>query len=368
MCKERYLTSSNKLQRFAVLVPAHNEELLIANLCKSLAQIYYPETAYNIFIIADNCTDNTAKICDSFPCKVLTRNDVSNRGKGQAIYWALNQISLDNYDAILIIDADNYVDCNLLAELNKLLNNGEHAIQCCNSVGNRNDSWFTQLLFVSRTINNLLYHHSKYKLGLSSYLMGNGICFTTELIKKKGWTAFSIGEDWEYYAQLLNEKIRIAFAVHAKVFHQESETLNQATSQRLRWSSGRFYVAKKLGLQLLLKGLRRRNLLLIDASLPLLLPNYSLLANLSFLSMATVLMLFQIPYRNLLLLTISLIMTGQIILFSVGVLLSGEVIQVIKAAFFAPLFFIWKFVIDIISFTGIYKEKRWIRTKRHITK
>jgi cellulose synthase/poly-beta-1,6-N-acetylglucosamine synthase-like glycosyltransferase len=349
-------------------VPAHNEEMLVSIICKSLLKINYPVKLFDIFIIADNCSDKTVDICHSYSVNIIIRNDNNNIGKGYAIDFGLKNISLNHYDAILIIDADNFVDENILVELNKLLNSGEQAIQCYNSVGNRDESWFTQLLFVSRTINNLLYHYSKYKIGLSSYLMGNGICFTTRLLKQKGWTAFSIGEDWEYYAQLLNDKIRIAFAVHAKVYHQESKSLNQATSQRLRWSSGRFYIAKRLGLNIFLNGIRRADLLLIDGALPLLLPNYSLLLNLSLISLLTVLLFASLPYRYFMLLAQSIVLSGQFLLLLLGIILSGDTLRVVKALFFTPIFLLWKMIIDIVTITGIYRGKKWIRTKRHISK
>ena len=234
------------LNRFAVLVPAHNEELLVGTLCKSLLEINYPKEQYEIFLIADNCQDATADIGRQHGVNVLERNDPDHGGKGQALDWGIKQLGLDQFDAVFIVDADNYVDSDVLRELNRLLNQGEQAIQCYNAVGNRDDSGFTQLLYVSRVIGNQLYHQAKHKLGLSSYLMGNGICFRADLLRKKGWTAFSEGEDWEYYAQLIDDQIKIGFAVRAKVFHQESRSLNQATSQRLRWSRGRFAVAKSL--------------------------------------------------------------------------------------------------------------------------
>ncbi len=366
--KKKSISTNKNLNKFAIIVPAHNEEMLIADLCKSLSQLNYHDSLFAIYIIADNCTDRTAEVCGSYPCKVLVRTDEANSGKGQAINWALSQISLDDYEAILIVDADNYVDSNLLVELNRLINDGEQAIQCCNSVGNRSDSWFTRLLFISRTINNLLYHHAKYKLGLSSYLMGNGICFTSALIKRKGWTAFSIGEDWEYYAQLLEEDVRIAFAVDAKVFHQESKSLHQATSQRLRWSSGKFQISKKLGLRLLQKGIRNTDWKLIDGSLPLLLPNYSLLVNLSILLLLAVFFINTLYFHSVLLLFSLIILFGQFLLLVLGVILSGDIIQSIKAIVLAPVFLLWKMVIDVISFTGLYRENKWVRTKRHISK
>lgn len=363
--RERDVPESIKLNRFAILVPAHNEELLISMLCENLLQIRYPSEMYKIHIIADNCCDRTAEICAAYPISVSIRRDSTKQGKGFAIGWAMERISLEEFDAILIVDADNIVDPFILGELNQLINRGERAIQCNNSVGNRNDSWFTQLLFVSRTIGNLLYHHSKYKLGLSSYLMGNGICFLTDLLLEKSWTAFSVGEDWEYYAQLIEDRIKIGFAIKAKVYHQESRSLDQATSQRLRWSSGRFNVLKKFGFKFFFKGLIKRDWFTLDASLPLIFPNYSLQFNLTILTLILCLLLPASALNGpLTMLSLGLI-CSQVILFIVGVCLAGEYFRVFKAVLYTPLFLIWKATIDFLSVTKIYRGDKWVRTERH---
>ncbi len=358
---------SGVLNRFALLVPAHNEELLIARLCDSLLKIDYPQGHFQIYIVADNCTDNTAKISRFFPIQVLERKDRIHTGKGYAIEWALRQISLSNFDAVLILDADNVVDPLIIKELNQKINQGELAIQCHNAVGNSNDSWFTQLLYVSRTIGNALYHHSKYKLGLSSYLMGNGICFTTKLLESKNWTAFTVGEDWEYYTQLIADRIIISFAINAKVFHQESRSLKQATTQRLRWSSGRFLVLKNYGLKLFWDGLKRRDFITLDASLPLIFPNYSLQINLTFLALLLSLFLRRSYVKSVLLIVSSILLIGQFALFLIGICLTKSYKKSFVAILHAPFFLAWKAIIDILSFTGLYREKKWIRTERHIS-
>ena len=122
---------------------------------------------------------------------------------------------------------------------------------------------------VARTLGNEMMEPAKEKLKLSSHLMGNGMCFHRSILEKYGWNAFSVGEDWEYYAKMIDEGERIAFARDARVFHQESTSFKQATSQRMRWSSGRFAVLRQYGFLLLRKGFMERNLLKIDASLPL---------------------------------------------------------------------------------------------------
>jgi len=363
--KERPLGPENPLNRFAILVPAHNEEQLVGNLCKSLLEIDYPTENSEVFIIADNCTDKTADVCRAHPITVLEREDSDNAGKGQAIAWALKQIHLTRFDAVFIVDADSYVEDDILTELNRLINQGEQAIQCYNAVGNREDSWFTQLLFVSRTINNLLYHEAKFRLGLSSYLTGNGLCFRSDLLQKKGWTAFSAGEDWEYYAQLVADDIRIGFAANAKVFHQESRSLDQATSQRLRWSSGRFSIAKNLGLPLFLRGIRQRRWLMADAAAPLLFPNYSLQINLTFGGIILALLLPSSTLKLSFLAGFFLLLVGQSLLFVAGAYIAGSPGKVFRAVLYVPVFLLWKSVIDILCVTGLYRDSKWVRTRRH---
>jgi cellulose synthase/poly-beta-1,6-N-acetylglucosamine synthase-like glycosyltransferase len=365
MIREPGPGTSTKRNRFAILVPAHNEELLISRLCKSLLQIRYPRECHGIFIIADNCSDRTVEICKTFPVEVLIRNEPSREGKGFALHWALEQISLEPFDAVLIVDADNVVDKLVLRELNQLINQGESAIQCYNSIENRGDSWFTQLLFVSRTMNNLLYHYSKYKLGLSSYLMGNGICFSTTLLKEKGWTAFSAGEDWEYYGHLVADRIKVGFAAKAKVYHQESRSLNQATSQRLRWSGGKFQVMKTSGMKLFLKGLKEKDWFILDSSLALIFPNYSLQFNLTFLCLLISFFLPTSTFRTAAIVLGLALLSSQIVYFLTGVYLAKDAWKVCNAVLRAPIFLAWKLAIDILSMSGINSGKKWKRTRRH---
>ena len=352
-------------KRFAIIIPAYNEELLIERLLKSLLEINYDTSLRQIIVVADNCNDRTAQISTNYPVKVLKRKDRSRLGKGYALNWAFEKLKFDEYDAVLIIDADNTVNTEILLELNRLLNKGEMAIQCCNNVGNREDSWITELLYVSRTVSNKLYHYSKYKLGLSSYLMGNGICLTTELIRLVGWKAFTQGEDWEYTAELIRRKIKIAFAVKAKVFHQESKNLKQARSQRLRWASGKFMIIKKLGIPIFFSAIKNREWMMLDSVIPIIFPNFSLNVNLLILA---VIICLGLPKTGicLFLMAISLsCIAGLISVFAVGAILAGNYKKTLRASVMAPVFLLWKSAIDIFSITGIYKGKKWIRTERH---
>jgi cellulose synthase/poly-beta-1,6-N-acetylglucosamine synthase-like glycosyltransferase len=251
-----------------------------------------------------------------------------------------------------------------LRYLDNMIQAEKQVIQCYNGVGNPDDSWFTRLLDVSRTIGNEIYHPAKQKLGLSSYLMGNGMCFTTEILGKYGWDAFTVGEDWEYYAKLVQNGEIIGFARDARVYHRESASLKQATSQRIRWSSGRFAIAWKYGFRLLLEGLAERNIVKFDAALPLLLPNPSLGMNITLIGLVASLTL-PVGYKGALavwFLALGLIQTG---IFIVGVFYTRNKLNKFMSIFVAPAFLIWKMGIDALSALGMGRKK-WVRTERKI--
>lgn len=359
--KERDDPSSPPRTKFGIIIPAHDEEILLPRLLISINQQHYPLSLFDAIVIADNCIDRTIEIASEHNAIILEREDSQRLGKGYAIKFALENISIDQYDAILIVDADTIVAKDALRQLDQTITKGGKIIQCYNGVANPDDSWFTRLMDISRTIANEIYQPSKEKLGLSSHLMGNGMCFSRDIVLTYGWDSFTVGEDWEYYAKLVEKGERIAFARKARVYHQESSSLKQATPQRMRWSGGRFEILLKYGFNLLLTGLIQRDIKRIDASLPLLFPNPSLGFNLAILLFLVSYLLRQ-PYLTLWSATI---MSVQILIFCIGVCYTRNKTQKFLSIFVAPIFLIWKTVIDTVSIFGI-GNKKWIRTKRDL--
>lgn len=353
---ERRKKSVMKQYKYLLLIPAHNEELIIGRLLESLKRIDYDINLFKVTVIVDNCTDKTADIVVKYNVKMLERTDKHKTGKGFAIEWALEKIDINKFDAIVIIDADNIVDTLFFHGLNEIIDEGINAIQCYNGLANPDETVFSIVMHLSRTIDNKLYHHAKYKLGLSSFLMGNGMCFTTKILKKYGWSASTMAEDYEYYAKLIEKKEMVGFAAHAKLYHQESKGISQATSQRLRWSSGKSEIARKYGVYLLKKGLRERNYKIVDASFPLILPNLSLMVNITLIALLiSILIHFIYPISGVILWLLFLILLEMVYFFT-GIFLTKISMWKFMYAFsFAPIFLLWKGYIDI---KGIFGEKR----------
>ena len=121
--KEEDASSFPPEKKFALVIAAHNEELVIAHIIDSLFRQNYPQHLYDVFVIADNCTDKTAEIAKEHGARVFERENKKERGKGYALEWMFNNIFAmeDKYDAVSVFDADNLVSSNYLMEMNKQL-------------------------------------------------------------------------------------------------------------------------------------------------------------------------------------------------------------------------------------------------------
>ena len=185
------------LTRFAVLIPAHDEERLIAQTVRSLRESDYPSERCTVYVIADNCTDRTAEIAAAVGAQVLIRVDTHRRGKPYALAWAIEQIELNTYDAFVVVDGDTVVDRRFLAVMDVHMRRGAHALQGYYGVLNPEENWVTRLGAIPAAVKFRLHFPGKITVGLSCPLAGNGMCFSREVIARFGWNAFSLTENWE---------------------------------------------------------------------------------------------------------------------------------------------------------------------------
>ena len=348
-------------KRFCVLIPAHNEELIIATSLQSWLKIDYPNEMYLVHVIADNCTDRTIEIAQSLGATVWDRQDYDNRGKGQALAWALQTIDLAQTDAVVIVDADTTVDPAYLRIMNDRLVRGGKVIQGYDGVMNPYESAMTCLMQITNVMKNLLFNYAKSKIGLSVQLMGTGMCLEKDVLKQIGWKAFSIGEDGEQFAHLAEAGIRVEFDPRARVFAQEASSFGQAYTQRVRWSAGRMQLSG-LGVRLLLDGARQRNVHLVDAALTFLLPNYAMLANLTIGALILV-ALVDLPARMMLAIWLGTLLLGQVLYLLLGIVMAKPSNKMLLSLAFAPAFLIWKVVIDLVSIAHL-RQSTWVRTRR----
>lgn len=229
-----------KINRFMMILPAHNEGKVIANLVESLKKLDYPKESYDIFVIADNCTDNTAQVARDAGAIVYERFNAEKKTKGYALQWFLEQKIKENapYDALCIFDADNIVDKNFLNAMNKKLCQGEVVVQGYRDIKNPTDNWITAGYAIFYWTMNRFYHLARYNVGLSPLLNGTGFMVKFDIIKPTGWDTNTLTEDIEFSLKNIIEGRKLGWATDAIVYDEQPTSFKQSWSQRSRWTVG----------------------------------------------------------------------------------------------------------------------------------
>ena len=236
----------NKQNRFMAIIPAHNEAAVIANLVESLKNQKYPKELYDIYVIADNCTDNTADIARKAGAIVYERFDATKKTKGYALNWFLKQKIEEDapYDAICIFDADNIVDEGFLTAMNKKLCQGEDVVQGYRDIKNPTDNWITAGYAIFYWTMHKFYHLARYNLGLSPLLNGTGFMVKFDILKPNGWDTQTLTEDIEFSLKRIISGHRLGWATDAIVYDEQPTGFKQSWSQRSRLTVGHMQCMK----------------------------------------------------------------------------------------------------------------------------
>ncbi|MFL5488951.1 MAG: glycosyltransferase family 2 protein [Gemmatimonadaceae bacterium] len=229
--------------RLLFLVPAHNEEELIAHCVRSLVAMDYPIDCRRIVVIADNSTDATATLARQERAECLERFDTVHRGKPRALAWALRQFDLAQFEACVIVDADTVVAPGFARGLAALAPLEHIAVQTNTGTMNEWDNWLTRLEGLLGRCRYEVSYKLREAAGLHCPLTGNGMCIGRDLLRD-GWQAFSLTENWELFARYTAEGVSVRYAHDAQLFGQTVRSLSQGQTQRSRWLAGRTWALK----------------------------------------------------------------------------------------------------------------------------
>lgn len=262
--------------RFAIVVPAHDEEEGIGATLRSLAAIDYPSDLRRVVVVADNCTDGTAQVAGDAGVEVIERNDPDNRGKGFALERAfsalLDEPAGTRPEAIVVVDADTIVAPTLLQAFSAAVAEGAEVVQADYRVLNHDANWRTRLMDVAFTCQHRVRGAGRERLGLSAGLRGNGMMFTRNALLTVPYNAWSAVEDIEYGIQLGLRGMRVHFAGGTWVDGDMPTSSAASGTQRTRWELGRQQLQRTYRPQLLaeLRARPRRVTadLLADISVP----------------------------------------------------------------------------------------------------
>ena len=348
-------------RRFAVLVPAHNEQALIGRLLTSLNQLDYPKDGVDICVVADNCTDATAVIARSLGARVYERSDAVEQAKGFALRWLLERLRADGcaFDAFVVFDADSVVEPNFLRSMDARLERGSQVIQAYYSVLNASASTVAGLRYAALAAIHYVRPMGRSVFGLSCGLKGNGMCFAAPVLEHFAWQWFTLAEDVEFHLALVKAGIRVDFAPETTVYADMPTTLRQAASQNARWEGGRLQLLRQHVPALLIDGLRKISPLRLDAAVEQLIPPLSVPFGLG----ALCLLCGAVLGATELMALSGLSLIGQIAYLMAGLVLVRAPWRTYVALGAAPIYIAWKL--------GLYsralvtsRDTSWVRTAR----
>jgi cellulose synthase/poly-beta-1,6-N-acetylglucosamine synthase-like glycosyltransferase len=238
-------------RRFLIAIPAHDEETEIAETVRSCRVVHYPASLFDVLVIADNCTDDTALRAAEAGARVLEHVDASQKSKGCAIEYMIDALKksgeFDSLDALVIVDADSTVESNLLEQFALGLDRGSDWMQCYDCVGNADCSWRTRIMAYGFSLLNGVTLAGWKALGLSTSFRGNGMCMSTNGLRRIPWNARSLVEDLEYSWIVRVAGERIDFIENTRVCATMlSSGGTPLADQRRRWEFGRLAVCRNM--------------------------------------------------------------------------------------------------------------------------
>ena len=222
---------SNRMAKFLILYPAYKEDRVITNAVEQFLLQHYPSNLYTVVVISDHMRPETNEILKNMPITLLTPS-FEKSSKAKAMQYAINEVK-GEFDNVVILDADNVVRPDFLLQLNVLCTVYD-AIQCHRCAKNSNND-VAVLDGASEEINNTIFRKAHNRLGLSSALIGSGMCFSYDLFKNNVFKLKTAGEDREMEALLLHQEVFIKYAPDIHVFDEKVSSQDNFQRQRMRW-------------------------------------------------------------------------------------------------------------------------------------
>lgn len=300
--------------RFAVVIPARNEEKVIGNLIRALQRQEYPKDKFDIWVAANNCTDRTAEIAQSLGANVFAATGTITC-KGDVLHQVMETLLPMDYDAFVFFDADNIPVPDFLQRMNDALAAGERVCKGRLKSGNARESWVSGSYGLYHALLEWTYSRPHSAMGCSSNLVGTAFAAHRQVFDELGgWNTVSLCEDTEFLAQSTRIGHRVAWVYEAMSYDEQVARFGVSLRQRLRWCSGMIRVARNETKHLLSKNCPKRKMA-IDLAMLFIVSHTS--------PIAFALMLLSLPFVEPVML---LLMAGGMVLACIGMMLLAAVL------------------------------------------
>lgn len=237
----RKFKPAKKMHKYGIVIAARNEQAVIGNLIDSINKQDYPKELYQVFVVADNCTDNTAEIARKKGAICYERHDEEHRTKGYALEFLFENIAKDygieSYEGYFVFDADNLLKSNYISKMNDAFDSGEKIITSFRNTKNFDENWIASTYALHWIRSSRINHRARSIFRVATNIQGTGFLFSNEIVKD-GWHYVSLTEDRALTVDAVAQGYEISYQDEAEFFDEQPVSLKIALRQRLRWSKG----------------------------------------------------------------------------------------------------------------------------------
>lgn len=359
--KDKVKLKNDIKKKFAVVIPARNEEVVIGNLIQSLNNQNYSKDKYDIYVVPNNCDDKTEEVAKSYNAQIISCANIITKSKGDVLRYAFKYLEEKDYDAYLIFDADNIVHPNFISEMNDALVSGYRVAQGYRDSKNPSDTWISSSHSLHYIIQNYFMNRARNNINKSCFVNGTGFMISKEYLDENGYNSLTITEDIELNVNCGLNNERIAFVENAITYDEQPISFRVSWKQRKRWSVGTLQCLKSYWSKIVKDILKNRNfgsiesIMFLTAPLVQLIGTFNIILQVAvdfltdrkidYVSKAVLLMLY---YISNIMLTIGIIKISQ-----------KQVKKYIKGIVLLPLFYLSWVPINVVAL--FERKSNWER-------
>jgi len=343
-------------KRFGVLVPAHNEEGVLAPLFASLSRVDYPRELLHILFVADHCTDATVAEIRAAGFDCIDRQE-GPRGKTAGLAEGIAALQArhgDALDAVAFFDADNLVDPQFFQQAAAGLHEGHPVLQGRVGVHNWQATLFSRLNYMNAVVENRLEELARSQAGWSCNLRGHGMVFRRDVLARMPWHSDTMVEDQEMLVRLVCEGQRVHWLEHARASSVIPETAREAAAQRRRWAGGRSAIVGRSVKALWARWRANGDATALNLMIDFLLPSHAVQLSLLFVAIAAAAAVC--GWTSWQFVLAAALLPAYLLYFIAGNLLAGVPAKTFLDILWAPAFIAWRTWIYLTSLSGV---KRW---------
>ena len=265
--EERGFHEEDRQHDFALLICGRNEEAVIGDLIDSIHEQTYPQEYLHIFVLADNCTDSTAKVAAEHGAVVYERFNKELIGKGYALAELLKHLEEDypaGFDGYFVFDADNLLAVDFIDRMNDSFCDGNQIITCYRNSKNHGTNWLSAASGLWFLRESVYLNNARFILGTSCNVSGTGFFFSRAIREEVGdWPFHLLTEDIEFSIDRITSGQKIVFCPEAELYDEQPTKFWQSFKQRHRWGRGYLQVLHKYAGKLI-KGIFHGNFSCFD--------------------------------------------------------------------------------------------------------